>query len=140
MSVSLAAVTVVNRKENQKRTFYATLPARRRQCSPMGHRNPDRMSIVERQPGCETVDAMIEHCWKVRATCRGCRLAVDVDLFLVASVRGLQTSLWDRDAACRRHRCKGRMVFEAKAPGMLGFEPLAGQPVKREPGWKRGRA
>jgi hypothetical protein len=31
------------------------------------------------------------------------------------------------------------MVFEAKAPGMVSFERLAGHPIKREPAWKRGR-
>jgi hypothetical protein len=105
----------------------------------MGHRNLDRISIVERRPGCETVEAMAAHRWQVRAKCPSCRLELDVDLFLVGSVKGPKTSLWDRDVKCRRHGCKGRMVFEAKAPGMLSFERLAGHPVKREPAWKRGR-
>ena len=105
----------------------------------MGHRNPDRISIVERRPGCESVETMIMKRWSVRAHCLTCRLELDVDLFRVASERGPQTSLWDRDAKCRRQGCRGRMVFEAKAPGMVAFERLAGQPVKSEPAWKRGR-
>jgi len=105
----------------------------------MGHRNPDRISIVERRPGCETVEAMAARRWLVRAVCRTCRLELDVDLFLIGSVKGPQTSLWDRDAKCRRHSCRGRMVFEAMAPGMTRFEQLAGHPGKREPAWRRGR-
>jgi hypothetical protein len=105
----------------------------------MGHRNPDRISIVERRPGCETVEAMIVRRWVVRAFCQTCRLEMDVDLFRIASEKGPETSLWDRDAACRRSHCRGRMVFQAKAPGMVSFERLAGHPMKREPAWKRGR-
>jgi hypothetical protein len=81
----------------------------------MGHRNPDRISIVERRSGSETVEEMAARRWAVRAVCHTCRLVLDVDLYLVGSVTGPQTSLWDRDAKCRRHGCKGRMVFEAKA-------------------------
>ena len=105
----------------------------------MGHRNPDRISMTERRPGCETVEAMIQKRWIVKARCRTCGLEAAVDLWVVASVRGPQTSLWDRDAKCRRYLCKGRMVFEAKAPGMTHFDTLAGHPVKQEPAWKRGR-
>ena len=106
----------------------------------MGHRNPDRISIIERRPGAESVEAMIQRRWAVRAFCQTCRLVMDVDLFRVASEKGPQLCLWDRNVACRRSGCRGRMVLEAKAPGMLGFERLACQPVKREPAWKRGRA
>jgi hypothetical protein len=69
----------------------------------------------------------------VRARCLICRLKMAVDLFRVASEKGPETSLWGRDASYRRSRCRRRMVFEAKAPGMVSFKRLAGQPMKREP-------
>jgi hypothetical protein len=126
-------------KLNETRTTRWTLSLRLGNVSAMGQRHPDRISIVERRPGCETVEAMTARRWLVQARCPSCRLTLDVDLFLVGSVKGPRTRLWDRDAKCRRHGCKGRMVFEAKAPGMVTFERLAGHPVKREPAWKRGR-
>src|ERR1700735_1829100 len=105
----------------------------------MGHRNPDRISMTERRPGCETVEAMIQKRWIVKARCRTCGLEAAVDLWLVARVRGPQTSLLGCDVKRRRDLCQGRMVSEAKAPGMTHFDTLAGHPVKREPAWKRGR-
>jgi hypothetical protein len=106
----------------------------------MGHRNADRISIVELRPHVETVEAMIRAGWSVRAACPACRLELPIDLWLIASTRGAETSLWDRDARCRRPRCKGRMRFEAKARGLPDFQWLAGRPPAREPAWLRGRA
>lgn len=106
----------------------------------MGSRNPDRISIVARRPAGETVEAMIAASWEVQARCSTCRLSTAVDLFLVASTRGPETSLWDRDVHCRRRGCKGRMRFYAKAPGMADYDMLAGEPAAREPAYLRGRA
>lgn len=105
----------------------------------MGHRNPDRISIVERRPAGETVADMISHHWKVVAKCFVCRLEVEVDLPRIVREKGLATSLWDRDAKCRSRNCKGRMVFMARAPGMDRFDLLAGRPKPREPAYRRGR-
>lgn len=110
----------------------------------MGSRNLERISILESRPGCETVEAMINANWRVRAQCTVCRLERAVDLRLVESTRGPEMSLWGRDAHCRRPKCLGRMWFYANAPWMRDprrFDYLSGaQPEKREPAYRRGQA
>jgi hypothetical protein len=80
----------------------------------VGHRNPDRISIVERRSAGETVSLMISHRWKVVAKCFACRLEIEVGLPRIVRERGPETSLWDRDAVCGSRSCKGRMEFMAR--------------------------
>lgn len=105
----------------------------------MASRNPDRISTRDWRPKVETVAAMQGHRWEVIARCFTCGLEVVVDLARVARERGPQTSLWDRQSACKRRGCNGRMVFMAKGPGMAHFELLAGKPAENPPAWRRGR-
>jgi hypothetical protein len=62
----------------------------------MGHRNPDRISLIERREFVETVGDMIRYRWAVVASCDVCRSRIPVDLAKVARERGLTVSLWDR--------------------------------------------
>jgi hypothetical protein len=105
----------------------------------MASRNLDRIPICEWRPKVQTVEHMINEGWLVKARCGTCRLELDVDLFRVATLRSPYLVLWDRDTGCRGHGCKGRMTFLAKVPRTHVFQPLEGQPFKREPAYKRGR-
>ncbi len=91
----------------------------------MGHRNPDRVPISIRRQRCETVAQMQRDHWDVISHCEKCGLSMVVDLALVARVTGPETSLWNRKNRCRRIGCQGWVEFQAKAPGMVMYEPLA---------------
>ncbi len=91
----------------------------------MGHRNPDRVPLRMRRGRAESVDAMRRQNWEVISHCGRCGLMMPVDLALVAKVKGAAYSLWNRKARCRRLGCTGFVTFQAKAPGMIGFEDLS---------------
>jgi len=90
----------------------------------MGHRNPDRVPISYRRAKCETVEQMQRDGWDVISKCMTCGLVMQVDLGLVARVRGPGVSLWNRKDHCRRLGCTGRVEFQARAPGMGWHEAL----------------
>jgi hypothetical protein len=98
----------------------------------MGHRNADRVSIIERRSKCETVTRMIAQRWDVITRCLRCGLIIQADLALISRVSGPDTSLWNRRPRCRKLGCGGRVQFQAKAPGMLWHEALE-TPDGREP-------
>lgn len=93
----------------------------------MGHRNPDRIPLSWRRTTCETVADMIRARWDVVSKCGACGLQMQVQLRVIARVSGSSTSLWNRDAACRRLLCPGKVEFWAKAPGMASHERLAAE-------------
>ena len=78
---------------------------------------------------------MIRHGWNVIAVCRICRVKTNVDLRVIAKVRGPEFSLWNRAARCRCVGCIGFVDFLARAPdGMTGHLPLtAPDPRERWP-------
>jgi hypothetical protein len=77
----------------------------------MGSRNPDRVPITMRRSRCETVAGMIGEHWDVISKCSTCGLIMQVDLALVARVKGAKTSLWGRKQRCRRLGCAGFVDF-----------------------------
>lgn len=91
----------------------------------MGSRNPDRVSLVARRAKCETVAQMIEQGWDVVSKCRRCELMMQVDLRVIAIVKGPNFSLWNRYGRCRRLMCNSVVDFMAKAPGMSWHELLS---------------
>jgi len=91
----------------------------------MGTRNPDRVPIRVRRAKCETVGQMIAQRWDVQSKCPVCHLEMDVDLNLVAMVRGPGFSLWNKKPRCRRRLCNGRVRFWARSPDMSWHEELA---------------
>ncbi len=93
----------------------------------MGHRNPDRVPLAMRRARCESVADMIRERWEVISKCQACGLVMQVDLALIARVRGGETSPWNRRQRCRRLGCNGHVEFMAKAPGMTIHEPLAAE-------------
>jgi hypothetical protein len=93
----------------------------------MGHRNPDRIPLSWRRTRCETVAEMAAARWDVLSKCRVCGLQMRVQLRVIATVSGPNTSLWNRRAPCRRLLCSGQVEFWAKAPGMASHEPLTAE-------------
>jgi hypothetical protein len=98
----------------------------------MGHRNADRVSIIERRSKGETVTGMLAERWDVITKCLRCGLIMQADLAMIARVSGPETSLWNRRPRCRKLGCGGRVQFQAKAPGMQWHEALE-TPDAREP-------
>ena len=90
----------------------------------MGSRNPDRVPLHVRRARCETVEEMLAQRWEVISNCRQCGLMMEVNLRLVATISGPETSLWNRSSRCRRIGCTGHVRFQAKAPGMAFFDDL----------------
>jgi len=101
----------------------------------MGSRNADRIPLSDRYLLGRNVVDMYERRWEVISHCLACGLNMAVDLRLVARVSGPATSLWNRTARCRRIGCAGRVEFQAKAPGMTGYEPLRTHDQPDRPGW-----
>jgi hypothetical protein len=98
----------------------------------MSHRNPDRVSIIERRSKCETVGQMIVQRWDVITKCLACGLVMQTDLAFIARSVSRDLSIWNRRPRCRRLGCTGRVQFQAKAPGMGWHEALE-TPDEREP-------
>ena len=90
----------------------------------MGSTNLDRVPLYRRRSRCESVGEMIAQAWDVHARCRTCGLVVQVDLRVIAVVKGPGFSLWNRYSRCRRIGCAGVVDFTAKAPGMAWHEDL----------------
>ncbi|MDO8912275.1 MAG: hypothetical protein Q8N10_03190 [Phenylobacterium sp.] len=90
----------------------------------MGTRNPDRVPLHMRRAKCETVVQMIEQRWDVLSKCMSCSLIMQVDLRVIARVKGPTYSLWDRSARCKRLHCCGVVRFKAKSPDMSWHEHL----------------
>jgi len=105
----------------------------------MASRNPDRISIVDMKVKGETVADMQAAHWLVIARCFTCHLELDVDLARVIRERGPSTSLWNREAKCRRRGCAGKVLFFARAPGMMNYDMLVASREPKEKAWKRGR-
>lgn len=104
----------------------------------MGTKNPDRVPLAYRRARCETVADMLAQGWEVISSCRTCNIELRTDLKLIALVRGPETSLWNRNARCKRLLCPGWVVFKAKAPGMTWFEELAADNCEPDlPAWRR---
>lgn len=103
----------------------------------MGQRNPDRVPIWQRQHLGRDVAAMATNGWDVLSVCRACGLQMRTDLKLIAYVSGPRTSLWNRNARCRRLLCTGVVEFHAKAPGMAWHERLVydDREIERVPKW-----
>lgn len=98
----------------------------------MGSRNPDRLSPEEWRAGAPTVAAMIEKNWRVSCICRACRLALRVNLHLVAHVGGARFSLWCRTQPCKREGCRGVCDF-------YGTPPALGRPIRLDAPWPGDR-
>jgi hypothetical protein len=101
----------------------------------MGSRNADRIPLSARYTLGDTVEKMIARRWDVISHCRQCGLTMVVDLKVITKVSGPRTSLWNRTQRCRRIGCNGLVTFQAKAPGMTGFEPLRTYDQLDRPGW-----
>jgi hypothetical protein len=91
-----------------------------------------------RRRKCETVEQMIAQRWDVISHCRKCDLMMVVDLRLIARIKGLGFSLWNKKSRCRRVGCGGFVEFQARSPDMSWHEALEapwpdGKPPKPEP-------
>jgi hypothetical protein len=93
----------------------------------MGFRNYDRWSAVEWRRTAETVEQMRRAGWDVVSYCRTCHLTMTVDLDVIATLRGPQTVLWNRQARCRRIGCGGTVEFRGKNPKITRYLRLIAQ-------------
>jgi hypothetical protein len=98
----------------------------------LGGPNPDRIPLMHRRGGCETVGQMARQGWDVISRCQDCGLMLRVNLAVIAKVKGPGFSLWNRKARCRRIGCQGWTSFQARAPGMHYHEAL-------DAPWPKGR-
>jgi hypothetical protein len=80
---------------------------------------------MQRRGHCETVSQMIKQGWDVISRCDHCGLMMQVNLRVVAVVRGGDFSLWNKKTRCRRIGCQGWTSFQARAPGMHYHQELA---------------
>ena len=94
----------------------------------MGRKNIDRIPVTEWSKTAATVMRMSRLGWQVISRCQACDLVMDVDLERMAHDLGPDFSLWNRHPPCRNRRCRGRVVFQARAPGKLLFEALVTPP------------
>lgn len=106
----------------------------------MGSRNPDRVPLHMRRAKCETVVEMIDQRWDVISKCLSCGLLMQVDLKVIAIVKGPRFSLWGRSGRCKRLTCGGIVQFQARPPDLPWHEHLRNydqpEPV---PGWAERR-
>jgi hypothetical protein len=93
----------------------------------MGTRNPDRLSAVEWRKIAPTVRHMTQGHWRVLSICRDCKLALSVNLVLVARVAGEDLSLWNRTNPCKRHGCRGVCDFHGEPPRLGRYVLLAAE-------------
>lgn len=70
------------------------------------------------------ISGMLKHGTQVRASCHRCSAWTPVDLREVVRVKGLEYSLWDKNAHCRTEGCDGIVSFHGKAGSV--FRPLRG--------------
>ncbi len=90
----------------------------------MGATNIDRLPFRVFRRNAETIADMYANRWSVIARCDTCGLAIDVNLTLVARLKGPQTSLWNRRQPCKRIGCRGWMDFFGKHPERHSHEQL----------------
>lgn len=99
----------------------------------MGTRNLAYIGMDEWRARVPTLADMMDRNWKLRARCSACERGKDLDLGYVASVRGLDYSLWNRSQPCRIWRCKGTVMTWVLIPGLYQWRRLqAGDYVPRE--------
>ena len=72
-----------------------------------------------------TLGGMVAEGTQVRAECRVCKVALEVDLIPLLMRRGAQATLLNWHPKCRVVGCEGRVVFSAKPGGDHGtpFRP-----------------
>jgi hypothetical protein len=82
----------------------------------MGEKNLDRIPASAWQVKYPTVAELARDGVDVISSCSSCGLNMAVDLALVARGRGPSTSLWNRNAPCRRIGCSGFIEFRGQVP------------------------
>jgi hypothetical protein len=106
----------------------------------MGFKKPERRTAEYWRGHAETVTQMVQQHWDVTTECAVCRLAMRVDLALVAKVARPDVSLWNRRQPCRRLGCEGFVTFYGRPPELLRPIPLvAAWPSGKPPRWWEAR-
>lgn len=111
----------------------------------MGTKSPENIPAVEWRRLAETVGEMIAHRWEVRSYCPACHTYLETELRFIVQTTGPDTSLWNRQARCRRRLhggavpCNGRVRFEARPRQRVTYFVLeAPWPPGKEPAQKKG--
>ena len=91
----------------------------------MGARNPETLPIRAWRAQAETRGQMFSGGWSVISICRTCGLSMDVNLGDMIKLKGPNLSLWNRKAPCRKHGCRGFVVFQGRPPRVTRYQDLA---------------
>ena len=97
----------------------------------MGLKSHDAWPVEQWRASAESVSDMKAQSWAVRSYCRSCQLLMDADLDIIILRKGPRTSLWNRQARCRRIGCSGVVEFQGRPPQIQRYLRLFAEWPKR---------
>lgn len=93
----------------------------------MGGNRKHGNSYVELE-WCATLGGMVHRGTQVRATCRVCKVCLEVDVIALLVRLGPRASLVDYHPRCRVVGCTGHVIFDASPSQGTPFMPCISRP------------